>query len=62
VAGYACYKPNLYDGTMVYHYAHIRRHRLHTSSDFDLASRERDARGLYVPGQYLCYQESAPPC
>lgn len=54
VAGYASAKPNLYDGLMIYHFAKVRRHRMHTS--LDLSHWEDGPRGLFHPGRYLCWQ------
>ena len=61
-AGYASFKPNLYDGTMVYHYAQIREHKILQSQPFDLSHWESDARGWHVRGQYLCLQTGAALC
>lgn len=61
VAGYACSKPNLYDGLMIYHYARVRGHRIHENQEdlqtpMDLGVWQRTPRGLHVRGRYLCVQ------
>jgi len=63
VAGYACAKPNLYDGLMIYHYAKVRKHQIKefgsSSTAFDLGTWCDGPRGMFVPGRYLCIQSGS---
>lgn len=63
VAGYACSKPNLYDGLMIYHYARIRRHACRAETPgsgarLAMTAWESSPRGLQLAGRYLCLQPS----
>lgn len=59
VAGYACANPNPYDGLLIYHFARVRRHRVHALG-LTLDELQPSSRGLRVRGQYLCCQEPLP--
>lgn len=61
VAGYACSKPNLYDGLMIYHYAKVRRHKILEASsqgeaELNFSQWSTSPRGLHLGGRYLCLQ------
>ena len=59
VAGYACANPNPYDGLLIYHFAQVRRHRVHALG-LSLDELSPSPRGLRLNGQYLCCQELRP--
>ncbi len=59
VAGYACANPNPYDGLLIYHFAQVRRHSIHTLG-LCLDELKPSPRGLRLGGQYLCHQVLRP--